>query len=106
MQELEVWLLEEHFGRSIWIAGVGDDDVKFALAIGQVLEAVLHESRHVRVLEAHRHSAQVLLAEPDDRLVDIHKNCLLHRLVLDDLSQYTAIAAANNKNLLRVWVGV
>ena len=38
--------------------------------------------------------------------VDVAENSLLNALMLDDLTEDTAVAATNNKNLLGVGVGV
>jgi hypothetical protein len=106
IEELEVSLLEEGLGGAFRIAGVGDDDVKFALLVLEELEAIANNGRSLGVLEADRHAGEVLLGETDDSLIDVAEDSLLDAVVLDNLTEDTAVATTNDQDLLRVGVGV
>lgn len=125
IQQLEVRLLEERFCGSLRVRAVGDDDVEFVLVVGQELEAVADVDFDVGVLEADAHAGEVFLGDADDGLfllvfwtiyllvvregsylVNVAENSLLDTLVLDDLAENTAVTTADDKDLLRVGVGV
>jgi hypothetical protein len=106
VEELKVRLLEEGFSRTFRVARVCDDDVELALLVLEELEAVADDGLGLGVFETNRHAGQVLLGETDDGLVDVAENSLLDTVVLDDLSENTAVAAADDEDLLGVGVGV
>ena len=106
VEQLEVGLLEESLGGTLWVAGVGDDDVELALLVLEELEAVADDSGGLGVLEADRHAGEVLLGEADDSLVDVAESGLLDTVVLDDLTEDTAVTTADDQDLLGVGVGV
>lgn len=105
-QQLEVWLLEKALSRTLWVAAVGDDDIEFVGAVSEELESVANVDLDIGVLETNGHSREVLLGETNDGLVNVTEDGLLDALVLDNLAKDTTIATSNDKNLLRVWVGV
>lgn len=135
-QELEVGLLEEALGRTLGVRAVGDDDVELVLAVLQELKAIANVGLDVGVLEADAHTGEVLLGDTDDGLnnggkslvsnsysvffcakkitrdngqsylVDVTEDGLLDGLVLDDLTEDTAISTTNDQNLLGVGVSV
>jgi hypothetical protein len=104
LEQLEVGLLEESLGGALGVGGVGDDDVELVLVVVEELEAVADVHLDLGVLVADAHAGQVLLAEADDSLVDVAQHGLLDALVLDDLAQHAAVAAANDEHLLGVGV--
>ena len=106
VHQLEVWLLEKTLSWTIWVTAVGDDNIKGVLVVVQELETVANVDLDLWVLEANRHSREILLGETDDGLVNVAKNGLLDALVLDNLTEDTTITTANDKNLLWVWVRV
>lgn len=67
-EELEVWLLEERLGWSLWVGGVGDDDIELVLVVVEELESVADVDLDLRVLVADGHAREVLLGETDDSL--------------------------------------
>jgi hypothetical protein len=106
VEELEVALLEESLGGTIGVRGVGDDDVELVLVVVEELEAIANVGLGLGVLEAAGHGGEVLLGEADNSLVNVAEGGLLDTVVLDDLTENTAVTATNDKNLLGVGVGV
>ena len=106
VEKLKVRLLEEALGRAVGVRRVGDDDVEAVLVVVEELEAVADVDLDLGVLEALGHARQVLLGQADDGLVNVAERGLLDALVLDDLAQDTAVAAANDEHLLGVGVRV
>ena len=106
VKQLEVRFLEESLGRTLWVAGVSDDDVELALLVLEELETVADDGGGLGVLETNGHAREVLLGETDDSLVNVAEDGLLDTVVLDDLTEDTTITTANNQDLLRVRVGV
>jgi len=106
VEQLEVGLLEESLGGTLWVAGVGDDDIELALLVLEELEAVANDGGGLGVLEADRHAGEVLLGETDDSLVDVAEGGLLDTVVLDDLTEDTTVTTADDQDLLGVGVGV
>jgi len=106
VQELEVRLLEKSLGGALWVAGVGDDDIKLVLLVLEEFEAVADNGLGLGVVEANGHAGEVLLRQADDSLVDVAKDGLLDALVLDDLTKDTAVTTTDNKDVLGVGVGV
>jgi hypothetical protein len=106
VEELEVGLLEEAFGGTLRVRAVGDDNIELVLVLLEELEAVTNVGVGVRVLEANGHAREVLLGETDDSLIDVAKGSLLDGGVLDNLTEDTTVTAADDKDLLRVGVGV
>jgi hypothetical protein len=106
VKQLEVWLLEKSLSGALRVAGIGDDDVKFALLVLEELEAVTNDGGGLGVLEADRHAGEVLFGETDDGLVNVAESGLLDTVVLDDLTEDTTVTTADDQNLLRVGVGV
>jgi len=102
MEELEVWLLEKSFGRTFGVTGIGDDDVEFVLAIGEVLEAIRNMNLDLVVVEAGSHPRKEFLRETDDTLVNINQNGFLDTFMLDNLPENTTITSSNDQYLLRV----
>lgn len=120
-EQLEVWLLEQALGRSLWVGRVGDNDIELVLVIVQELESISNVDLDLGVLVADGHSWEVFLGKTDDGLkvlatcipvcslsylINVAQNSLLNTLMLDDLSQNTSISTTNNQNLLWRWVGV
>jgi hypothetical protein len=67
-QKLEVWLLEERLGRSLWVGRVGDDDIELILVVVEELESITNVDLDLWVLVADGHAWEVLLGETDDGL--------------------------------------
>jgi hypothetical protein len=105
-EKLEVGLLEKALGRALGVRGVGDNDVELVLLGLEELEAVANVGGDLGVLVADGHAGEVLLGETDDGLVNVAQNGLLNGLVLDDLTEDTAIATTDDEDLLGVGVGV
>jgi hypothetical protein len=105
-QKLEVGLLEEALGRALGVRGVGDDNVELVLLGLEELEAVADVGGDFGVLVADAHAGEILLGEADDRFVDVAQNSLLNGLVLDNLTEDTAIATTDDEDLLGVRVRV
>jgi len=106
VEELEVVLLEQGLGGAVGVGRVGDDDVELVLVVVEELEAVADVDLDLGVVEADGHVGEVLLGETDDGLVNVAENGLLDAVVLDNLSEDTAITTTNDKNLLGVGVRV
>ena len=106
MKQLEVGLLEQALGRALGVGRVGDDDVKGVLVVLEELEAVADVDLDLGVREAGSHAGQVLLGQADDSLVNVAQSGLLDAVVLDNLAQDTAVAAADDEDLLGVGVRV
>jgi hypothetical protein len=106
IKQFKVGLLEKGFSGALGVAGVGDDDVELVLLVLKEFEAVADNDLDVGVLEAERHARKVLLGQTNNGLVNITKDSLLDTIVLDDLTEYAAVAAANDQNALRVGVRV
>jgi hypothetical protein len=106
VQELKVRLLEKSLGRALWVARVGDDNIKLVLLVLEELKAVADNGLSLGVIEANGHAGEVLLRQADDSLVDVAKDGLLDALVLDDLTKDTAVTTTDNKDVLGVGVGV
>ena len=106
VQKLEVGLLEKSLGGTLGVGGVSDDNIELVLVVLEELETITNVGGGVGVLEANGHARQVLLGETDDSLVDIAENGLLDGRVLDDLTEDTTVTTTDDKNLLRVGVGV
>lgn len=68
MQKLEVGLLEQALGGTLWVRGVGDNDIEAVLVVVQELEAITDVDLALRVLVTLGHLGQVLLGETDDSL--------------------------------------
>jgi hypothetical protein len=60
-EQLEVWLLEQALSGSLWVRGVGDDNIEGILVIVQELEAISNMNLDLRVLETNRHAWEILL---------------------------------------------
>ena len=67
-QQLEVRLLEQALGWSLWIRGISDDDIEFVLVVVQELEPVSDVDLDFGVLVADGHSREVFLGETNDGL--------------------------------------
>ena len=106
VKKLKVGFLEKSFRWALWVAGVGDDNIKFALLVLEELKAVADNCGGLGVLEAHGHAREVLLGETNDRLVDVAEDGLLDAVVLDDLTKHTTVTTTDDQDLLRVGVGV
>lgn len=106
VEKLKVGLLEESLGGTFGVGGIGDDNIKLVLVILEELEAVANVLLGLGVLEADAHTGQVLLGDTDDGLVNVAEDGLLDALVLDYLTEDTAVAAANDQDLLGVGVRV
>ena len=104
LEQLEVGLLEERLGGALGVGRVGDDNVELVLVVVEELEAVANVHLNLGVLVSNAHAGEVLLAKADDRLVDVAKHSLLNAVVLDDLAQDTAVAAADDQDVLGVGV--
>ena len=68
VEELEIGLLEESLGGTLWVAGVGDDDIKLVLLVLEELESVANNGLHLGVVETDRHAGEKLLRKTDDSL--------------------------------------
>lgn len=106
VKKLKVGLLEEGLGGTLGVGGVGDDNIELVLVVLEELEAVADVLPGLGVLEADAHAGQVLLGDTDDGLVNVAEDGLLDALVLDDLTEDTTVAAANDQDLLGVRVRV
>jgi len=69
VHELKIRLLEQTLGRPLGITAIGDNDVEFAAAISQELEAVADVCCYFRVAVAGGHGGEVFFREADDGLV-------------------------------------
>ena len=106
VEQFKVCLLEQSLGRALRVAGVGDDDVELALLVLEELEAVTDNGGRLGVLETDRHAGQILLGEADDSFVNVAEDSLLDTVVLDNLTEHTAVTAANDQDLFGVGVRV
>jgi hypothetical protein len=104
LEQLEVGLLEEGLGGALGVGRVGDDDVELVLVVVEELEAIADVHLDLGVLVSDAHAGQVLLAEADDGLVDVAEHGALDAVVLDDLAQDAAVAAADDEDVLGVGV--
>lgn len=105
-QQLKVWCLEESLGGTLWVAGVGDDNVELVLLVLEELEAIADDGLGLGVVEADGHARKVLLGETNDSLVNVAENGLLDTVVLDNLAEDTTITTTNDENVLGVGVRV
>lgn len=105
-QELEVWLLEESLGRALWVAGVGDDDIELVFLVLEELEAVTDNGLGLGVVEANGHAGEVLLRKTNNSLINVAEDGLLDTVVLDNLTEDTAVTTADNEDVLGVGVRV
>ena len=64
----EVWLLEESLGWSVWVGGVGDNNVKLVLVVIKELETISDVDLDLWVLVGDSHSWKVLLGKTDNGL--------------------------------------
>ena len=106
VEKLKIRFLKQRLSRAFWVAAVGDDDIEFILAVREEFEAVSDVNVDCGVLISDGHSREVFLADPDDGLVDVAQDGLLDGFMLDDLSEDTAVTAANDQDGLGVGVGV
>lgn len=106
VEQLKVGLLEERLGRALGVGGVGDDDIKGVLVLGQELEAIANVDLDTGVVKANSEAREVLLGDTGDGLVNVTEDSLLDALVLDDLAENTTVTAADDEDLLGVRVGV
>jgi hypothetical protein len=60
-EQLEVRLLEQALSGSLWVGGVGDDDIEGIFVVVQELEAISNMYLNLRVLETDRHAREKLL---------------------------------------------
>jgi len=129
VEKLEVWLLEQSLGWSLWVGRVGDDNVECILVVVEELEAVANVDLDFWMLVGHGHVWEVLLGETNNclfvvaawsahlvlakvyikrtivsYLINVAENSLLYTLVLDNLSQHTAVSTTNDQHLL--WIRV
>ena len=81
------------------VGRVDDDEVVFVLDAADVLEAVLIQDMDARIVERARHAGQILLADRDDALVDLHEVDVLDVLVAAQLAHAAAVAAADDEHL-------
>jgi hypothetical protein len=115
--------LEQTLSWSLWVRGVGDDDIKGILVVIQELEAISDMYLNLGVLEANRHAREELLREANNGLkgnsamrgshgnklmylVNVAQYRLLDTVMLDDFTQHTSIATTDDQNLLWVGMGV
>jgi hypothetical protein len=106
VEQLEVGGLEKSLGRTLRVAGVGDDDIELVLLVLEELEAIANNGLSLGVLEADGHAGKVLLGEADDGLVNVAEDGLLDAVVLDDLTENTTVTTTDDENVLGVGVGV
>lgn len=128
MEKLEVGFLEEALGGALGIGRVGNNDVEAILVVVEKLEAVANLDLGLGVAEALGHIGEVLLRKANDglqgcvrmilllvvqglhilsiHLVNVAKSSLFDTVVLDNLAENTTVSTTNDKNLLRVGVGV
>ena len=93
---------EQALARAERVGRVDDDEVVFVLDAADVLEAVLIQDMDARIVERARHAGQVLLADRDDALVDLHEVDVLDVLVAAQLADTAAVAAADDKHLFNL----
>lgn len=105
-QQLKVWCLEESFGGTLRVAGVGNDDVELVLLVLEELESIANDGLGLGVVEANGHAGQVLLGETDDSLINVAENGLFNAFVLDNFAEDTTVTTANNEDVLRVGMRV
>lgn len=67
-EQLEVWLLEQALSWSLWVGGVGDDNIELVLVVIQELESISNVNLNLWVLVADGHAWEVLLGQTDDSL--------------------------------------
>ena len=67
-EELEVWLLEQSLGWTLWVGRVGDDDIELVLVVVEELESISNVDLDLWVLVADGHSWEKLLGETDNGL--------------------------------------
>jgi hypothetical protein len=106
LQQLKVRLLEQSLGRALRVGAVSDDNIELALLVVEELEAITNVGGDVGVLVANGHTGEVLLGKTDDSLVNVAEDGLLDTLVLDDLTEDTAVTTTDDEDLLGVGVRV
>jgi hypothetical protein len=105
-QQLKVRFLEQALGGAIWIARVGNNDIKLILVRLEELEPIAHVHGSIACAEPGGHARQVLLGQADDGLVNVAEHGGLDGAVLDDFAQDAAVAAADDEHVFWVGVGV
>lgn len=106
IKQFKILLPEQRLCRSLRIAGVRNDDVEFVLPVLEVGEAVADVDFYGGVLEADAHAGEVFLGEADHGFVDVDKCGRFDCFVLYDFAEDTAVAAADDEDLLGVGVRV
>lgn len=104
LHEGEVRSLEEGGGRSDGVARVGDDDIEGVLDGGEVLESVGDLDGDSGVGEDVGHAGEEHLGDSGDGLVNVDKDDLVDRGVLEDLSDDSSITSSDDEDLLGVGV--
>lgn len=107
LEEGKVGLLEESLGGTNGVRRVGDDDVEagFVLGVLEELETVTNDDSGLGMSETLGHLGKVLLGDTGDGLINVAEDGLLDRVVLDNLTEYTTVTTADNKDTLGVGVG-
>lgn len=103
-QQLEVWFLEQRFCWTFRVTRVRNYNVELFLAVREEFEAVADVDGDFGVLEAYGHAREELLRQSDHRFVNIAEDGRFDGLVFDNFTEDTAVAAADDKDLL--WVGM
>ena len=105
-QQLKIRLLKQRLRGALRVATIGDNDIELILAILEELESVANVHRYGRVLEPNGHSGEVLFGEADDGFVNVAEDGGFDGRVLDYFAQDAAVAAADDKDVFGVGVGV
>ena len=95
---------EQPLRRAERVGGIHDDEVVLFLALADKFQRVLVINVYAAVVHAAGVAGQIGTAGFDDLRVHLHKVDALHAVVAGQFPHYTAVACADNKNVLGVFV--
>ena len=95
---------EQPLRRAERVGGIHDDEVVLFLALADEFQRVLVINVYAAVVHAAGIAGQIGTAGFDDLRVHLHKVDALHAVVAGQFPHYTAVACADNKNVLGVFV--
>ena len=90
---------EQALARAELVGRVDDDEVVFVLDAADILEAVLIQDVHPRIVQRAGHGRQELLADLDHTLVDLDKVNVRNAGIAAQLAHAAAVTAADDKHL-------
>lgn len=68
VEKLEVRLAKEQLGGTLWVGGIGDDNIELVLVLGEESETVTNVDGGLGVLETSSHVGKELLGDTNDGL--------------------------------------